>query len=76
MTIRKKKAGLYIIIKADFNQPGTAGYFYVGSSLNINRRFTEHKRDLKTGNHKNPRLQQLWNDFMKDQPPDTGSFNI
>lgn len=35
--------------------------FYVGSSLNLNRRLTEHKRDLKSGRHKNQRLQESWN---------------
>lgn len=66
MPIKNKKAGLYMILKVNPNKPNSPGEcFYVGSSTNLNRRFTEHKRDLKTGKHKNPRLQQVWNDSIK-----------
>lgn len=51
-----------MILKVNPKKPDDCGEcFYVGSSLNLNRRFTEHKRDLKANKPKNPRLQQVWN---------------
>lgn len=45
-----------MILKVNPKKPDDCGEcFYVGSSLNLNRRFTEHKRDLKANKHKNPR---------------------
>ena len=76
--IRNKKLGLYIIGQINPNQSTRLKTVYVGSSLNLNRRFTEHKRDLKAGNHKNSRLQNLWNECIDSLPEDTkaNSFNI
>lgn len=31
---------------------------YIGTSMEIFRRWTEHKRDLKNNKHKNKKLQQ------------------
>lgn len=68
MPITNKKAGFYMILKVMTHSKkphGRGECFYVGSSMNLNRRFTEHKRDLKAGKHKNTPLQQVWNDCMK-----------
>ena len=37
------------------------GKFYIGSSKHINRRWWEHKKDLKNNNHCNLKLQNAWN---------------
>jgi group I intron endonuclease len=36
------------------------GKVYVGSSCNINRRWKEHKSDLRRGDHRNGHLQNAW----------------
>lgn len=77
MPITNKKAGLYMILKVNPKKPNNLGEcFYVGSSMNLNRRFTEHKRDLKTGNHKNSRLQQVWNDCIQSLLQPFDSYTI
>jgi len=49
--------GIYAIIhKATGNQ-------YVGQSSNIEKRFTQHRVDLKRGKHCNPKLQNAWNKY-------------
>ena len=35
-----------------------AGNFYIGSSVKVERRFTQHRRDLRNGNHANEFLQR------------------
>lgn len=40
---------------------GPNGKFYVGSARNIGQRWTEHKRDLRYGDHGNSKLQRSWN---------------
>ena len=42
------------------------GKVYVGSAMNLARRFIEHKRDLKRGTHVNCKLQNAWNKYGKD----------
>lgn len=37
------------------------GRFYVGSAKSVSRRWIEHKRDLRRGDHANPHLQAAWN---------------
>jgi len=37
-----------------------SGKCYIGSSVHIQRRWKEHKADLRTGNHDNPYLQKAW----------------
>lgn len=39
---------------------GPNGKFYVGSAKNIGRRWIEHKRDLRRGDHGNSKLQRSW----------------
>ena len=39
---------------------------YIGSSANINRRWTEHKSLLKTGKHFNKQLQEDYNKYGAD----------
>lgn len=34
-----------------------SGNFYIGSSVNVTKRFTQHKRDLRNGTHVNSALQ-------------------
>lgn len=37
------------------------GKFYIGSAKDIDRRWWEHKNDLKKNKHINPKLQHAWN---------------
>lgn len=39
------------------------GLIYVGSSINVHKRFLEHKNDLKGNRHSNPRLQRAYNKY-------------
>lgn len=48
-------SGIYKIICCKNNK------FYIGSSVNINRRLKEHIRFLKRNQHKNEYLQNCWN---------------
>jgi len=38
-----------------------SGTFYIGSSENVYRRFEAHRRQLRSGKHKNRGLQSSWN---------------
>jgi group I intron endonuclease len=38
-----------------------SGKFYIGSSINVKRRITQHIYRLKKGTHSNPILQAIWN---------------
>jgi len=40
---------------------------YIGSSINIQKRFEQHKRALKRGDHKNPILQNSWNKYGEER---------
>jgi group I intron endonuclease len=54
------KSGIYKIInKID-------GKYYVGSSKNIQYRWTEHKRQLNNNCHHNDFLQRTWNKYGSD----------
>lgn len=56
-TITKIKSGIYKIVnKID-------GKYYVGSSQNIQYRWTEHKRRLNGNCHHNDYLQHAWNKY-------------
>ena len=48
--------GIYKIIFSN-------NHYYIGQSININRRFSQHKRDLKKGTHTNNRLQNCYNKY-------------
>lgn len=39
------------------------GKFYIGSSINIEKRWREHKLALKKNKHHNPYLQRVWNKY-------------
>ena len=39
---------------------------YIGSSIDINRRWTAHKNALNANKHKNPHLQNAWNKYGGD----------
>lgn len=45
---------------------------YIGSSVQVKRRFYLHKRDLMAGCHHSPRLQAAWNKYG----PDAFDFDI
>lgn len=52
-----RKSGIYGI----FNNE--AGKVYVGSAVNIARRYREHLRKLRNGKHHSPHLQHAWDKF-------------
>lgn len=41
-------------------------HFYYGSSIDIDRRWGEHKTRLRGGYHPNPHLQNAWNKYGED----------
>lgn len=54
---KEKNSGIYIIKNLINNK------IYVGSSFNIEKRFKEHKRQLKKNEHKNSHLQSSYNKY-------------
>lgn len=40
--------------------------FYIGSSINVKKRWREHKRDLNKNKHHSKHLQRAWNKYGKD----------
>lgn len=44
-----------------------SGKSYVGSSKHIRRRWADHRRQLRLGTHRSPRLQQAWNKHGEDK---------
>lgn len=52
--------GIYRIICKDNRK------IYIGSALNISRRFSQHKSALTLGNHYNKHLQSAWNKYGSD----------
>lgn len=50
----KDKCGIYQILCS------VSGKSYVGSSRRIYRRWHEHRRNLRKGDHRSPRLQRAW----------------
>jgi group I intron endonuclease len=51
------KAGVYEI------QNSVTGYCYIGSSVNMSKRYIRHISDLKRQVHVNPYLQNAWNKY-------------
>jgi group I intron endonuclease len=51
------KSGIYSIINK------ITGFRYVGGSINIPKRFSQHKDDLKNNKHDNAYLQNAWNKY-------------
>lgn len=42
------------------------GKVYIGSTINFERRWNEHRRALCKSNHENPHLQHSWNKYGED----------
>ena len=55
--VKMKKCGIYKITNLVNN------YFYVGSSVNIGSRFSNHRSTLRHNRHINPKLQNAWNKY-------------
>lgn len=53
------KPGIYRI-------DGPNGKVYVGSAKSLSRRWIEHKRDLRRGDHGNAKLQNAWNAYGEE----------
>lgn len=49
------KGGVYVIARRE------GGRFYIGSAVNIERRWAVHRCRLNKGNHHSPQLQAAWN---------------
>jgi group I intron endonuclease len=43
-----------------------SGKQYIGSAINIDRRFSEHRNRLRSGRHENLHLQNAWNKYGED----------
>lgn len=56
----KNKSGIYKITNINNNR------YYVGSSINIHKRWLEHKRLLRENKHDNDFLQKSWNKHGED----------
>lgn len=54
------------IISGIYKITTPSGKFYIGSSINIFKRWREHKWQLKTNRHHSPLLQKVW-DKYKDK---------
>ena len=52
------RSGIYKIVLQ-------SGQFYVGSALNIHRRFQRHVSYLRRGKHANPKLQAAWQEHKE-----------
>lgn len=59
-TTTQKNSGIYKIIHKD------SGKYYVGRSVNIQKRFKEHLYNLINNNHHNDNLQNAWNKYGKN----------
>lgn len=57
MSNYNKNAGVYFIINS------VNGHLYVGSSMNLKRRFRDHKNDLLGNRHHNQHLQHAFNKY-------------
>lgn len=55
-----RKSGIYCILNLENNKK------YIGSSMNISRRWMDHKRNLNNNVHINKHLQFAWNKYGKD----------
>ncbi len=53
-------SGVYCIVNT------VSWKYYIGSSVNIERRWTEHRRGLRRGDHVNPHLQHAWDMYGPD----------
>ena len=64
--MKVKRAGIYSIVNTVNNK------IYIGSAINLSRRFSEHLRELQRNAHYNDHLQKSWNKYGKE----SFSFNI
>ena len=55
-----KNCGIYII------QNLVNGNIYIGSSINIRKRFSQHKSTLRHNTHRNKHLQNAWNKYGEE----------
>jgi len=55
-----EKSGIYKILNIKNNK------FYIGSSKDLNKRWIQHKSNLKNNNHINVILQRSWNKYGKN----------
>lgn len=53
----ESKSGVYLIVNT------ANGNFYVGSSRDLPKRFSAHRRALETGRHEGPGLQAAWDKY-------------
>jgi group I intron endonuclease len=60
MTDIPKTSGIYVITCT------ANGRIYIGSTVNFRHRWSEHRRYLKGGYHKNALLQAAWNKYGQD----------
>lgn len=56
----KKINGIYSITHI------ASGKLYIGSAINIEKRWSEHKAELRFKYHDNPRLQNAWNKYGEE----------
>ena len=54
-------SGVYAIVCRANNK------FYIGSSVNLSKRISHHKKALENNKHRNPHLQSAYNLFGKDE---------
>jgi group I intron endonuclease len=51
------------VISGIYSITSPSGKFYIGSTVDFEKRWSLHKRDLSRGNHKNRYLQNAWNKY-------------
>ena len=55
-----KNCGIYVI------QNTINNHIYIGSSINLKQRFSQHKSTLRNNTHKNKHLQSAWNKYGEE----------
>lgn len=55
-----KKSGIYEIRCLVTNK------VYIGSAVNLQQRYSDHKKTLRKNTHRNPRLQNAWNKYGEE----------
>ena len=60
MSTEPKISGIYKIVNTG------NGKKYVGSTVNVKKRWNEHRRDLRQNKHHSPYLQRAWNKYGED----------
>jgi len=60
MKIQDKISGVYAITNL------SNGHRYIGSSIDIYRRWGQHRRQLRKGTHSNQILQRAWDKYSED----------